>query len=178
MSRRSLVEYFSNSKMKRNVEAIIVHLYGDIEAVDSGNQVNLAKLAATWRHDSCSPGSREVTADDLLSNIVAPGMEKLHAIHLAVIRLGLGVGPSDTVQIRDKIAVLEDLGWIMDMDEFHEEFTQYRSVEYFANNEESRKVALEELRERYERSVPEEIKSRLGLPPDRRNSGTETKPLV
>lgn len=178
ISRRSLVQYFSNDKIKRTVEAIIVHLYGDTEAVDPGNQVNLAKLAATWRHDSCSLGSREVAADDLFSNIVIPALEKIHAIHLSVIRLGLGVGPSDTVRRGDKIAVLQDLGWIMDMDEFHEEFTQYRSVEYFADSEESRKVALEELRVRYERSVPEEIKRKLGFPPDRRNSGTETELLV
>lgn len=178
ISRRSLVKYFSNDKIKRTVEAIIVHLYGDTEAVDPGNQVNLAKLAATWRHDSCSPGSREVTADDLSSNIVAPALKKIHAIHLSVIRLGLGVGPADTVQRRDKIAVLQDLGWIMDMDEFHEEFTQYRSVEYFADSDESRKVALEELRVRYERSVPEEIKRKLGLLPDRRTNGTETELLV
>lgn len=178
ISRETLVKYFSNDKIHRTVEAIIVHLYGDTEAVDPENQVTLAKLAATWRHHSCNPGSREVTADDLLHYIVAPALKKIHAIRLSVIRLGLGVGPADIVQRGDKIAVLQDLGWIMDMDEFHEEFTQYRSVEYFVDDDESCKVALEELRVRYERSVPEEIKCELGLLPDRRTRGTQTDLLV
>lgn len=178
ISRRSLVKYFSNDKIKHTVEAIIVHLYGDTEAVDPENQLNLEKLAATWHHHSCTPGPREVTANDILSNLVVPALKKIHAIHLSVIRLGLGVGLADTVQRGDKIALLQDLGWIMDMDEFHEEFTQYRSVQYFAEGEESRKVALEELRVQYEKSVPEEVKRKLGLLPDRRTSGTESKLLL
>lgn len=164
ISRRSLVKYFSYDKIKDTLEAIIVHLYGDTEAVDPGNKLNLGKLAATWHHHSCTPGPREVSADDILSNLVEPTLKKIHAIHLSVIRLGLGVGPTDTVQRGDKIAVLQDLGWTMDMDEFHEEFTQYRSFQYFAESEESRKVALEELRLRYERSVPEEIKRKARAP--------------
>lgn len=178
VSRGSLVKYFSNDKIERTVEAIIVHLYGDTEAVNPENHVNLTKLAATWRYHSCTPGSREVTADDLLNRIVAPALKKIHAIHISVIRLGLGVGSADVVQRGDKIAVLQDLGWIMDMDEFDEEFTQYRSVEYFADTKESRKAALEELRVRYERSVPDEIKLELGLLPDRRTRGTQTELLV
>lgn len=166
--RDSLVKHFSNDKIKRTVEVIIVYLYGDTESVDPGNQVTLAKLAATWRHHSRSPGSRKVTADDLLHNTVIPALKKIHAIHVSVNRLGLGVGPADVVRTGDKIAVLKELGWSMDMDEFHEEFTQYRSVEYFKDNDGDRKVALEEMRVRYERSVPEEIKYELGLLPDRR----------
>lgn len=175
ISRRSLVKYFSNDEIQHTLEAIIVHLYGDIEAVDPGNKLNLEKLAATWHHHSCNPGGpRGETADDILSNLVTPALKKIHAIHLSVIRLGLGVGPADTVPRGDKIAVLQDLGWIMmDMDEFHEQFTQYRSFQYFAESEEKRKMALEELRIKYERSVPEEIKRKLGLHPDRRTSGTE-----
>lgn len=178
ITRDSLVKYFSNDKIERTVEAIIVHLYGDTKAADPENQVTISKLAATWRHHSGSPGSQEVTADDLLHKIVAPALKKIHAIHLSVIRLGLGVGPADIVQRQDKIAVLQNLGWVMDMDEFHEEFTQYRSVAYFLDNDESCKVALEELRVRYERGVPEEIKCELGLLPDRRTKGTQSDILV
>lgn len=178
VSRDSLIKYFSNDKIKRTVEVIIVHLYGDTESVDPRDQVTLAKLAATWRHHSCNPESREVTADDLLQNTVAPALKKIHAINLSVNRLGLSVGPADVVQRGDKIAVLQDLEWKMDMDEFLEEFTQYRSVEYFRNNDEARKVALEELRVRYDRGVPEETKCELGLLPDRRNRWTQTKLLV
>lgn len=169
ISRDSLVKYFSNDKIKRTVEAIIVYLYGDTESVDPRSQVTLAKLAATWRHHICSPESREVTADDLLHNIVAPALKKIHAINLSVNRLGLSVGPADVVQRGDKIAVLQDLKWKMDMNEFLEEFTQYRSAEYFRDNDEGRKEALKELRERYERSVPEDSKCGLEHSPDLRN---------
>ena len=154
ISRRALVKYFSNEDMQHTIEAIIVHLYGDTEAIDPVKKLNLEKLAATWRHHNCTPGSRDETADEILNNLVTPALKKIHAIHLSVIRLRLGVGLADTVQRGDKIAVLQDLGWNMEMDEFHEEFTQYRSFQYFAESEEQRKVALEELRVRYERSVP------------------------
>lgn len=178
ISRDSLVKYFSNDEIKRTVEVIIVHLYGDTESVDPGDQVTLAKLASTWRHHSCSPETREVTADDILHNIVAPAMKKIHAINISVNRLGLRVGPTDVVRRVDEIAVLRDLKWSMNMDEFHEEFTQYRSVEYFTDNVEGRKMALEELRGRYERIVSEEIKCQPGLRPDRRTRGTQIDPLV
>lgn len=158
ISRRYLVKYFSNDEMRHTMAAIIVHVYGDTETVDPGKKLNLEKLAATWHHQNCTPGPRKKTGDDILNNLVTPAMKKIHAIHLSVIRMRLGVGLADTVQTGDKIAILQDLRWNMEMDEFHDEFTLYRSFQHFAESEEKRNLALEELRAQYERSVTEEIK--------------------
>lgn len=106
ISCRSFVKYFSNDKMQHTIEAIMVHLYGYTEAVNPENKLNLEKLAATWHHHSCIPRPQEEIADDILGNLVTPALKKIYAIHLSVIRLGLGVGPADTVQRGDKIAVL------------------------------------------------------------------------